>query len=152
MTQSFWTTKKYKNFQLYDKWIRTDIDSLTGEDRKKYVKKWKDAVLSLRQEALSWGVDFPEPDSGFLSGEAGAKVRWIDPNIDGIEKIGVWNKPNAKVDGYFVFNTDWFKKTFTGLEKKNADMILLTYINFDCEPYEGGANASRNNYPKKNPF
>ena len=66
MAQSFWTTKEYKEFKTYTKWIEDNYKMLRIEELDNHIYYWKKGRAKLTQDALTWGVELDVSTPEFL--------------------------------------------------------------------------------------
>ncbi len=134
MSQSFWNTEEYKTFKKFYDWLSANWDSWNQKDRHKYKEKYESGVRKMKALALSFGLDFSEPDAKFMDAN---NIKWVDFGVEGVEKIGLWTGKNMKTDdGFSVFNIFWFQMLMRYNPKNRVKFIIKLMIDYNGEPYD----------------
>ena len=137
MAQSFWTTKEYKEFKTYTKWIEDNYKMLRIEELDNHINNWKKGRAKLTQDALTWGVELDVSTPEFLLVEqsdiidSGDGITYINPKCEGVSRIGLHRGKCYWEGDPPIFNIDFFHDYISDCEtKEEADWKLKLYIKF----------------------
>lgn len=133
MPQSFWDTDEHKTFKSFCDWMDANWFDWDKKTQRKNQEKFRSGCRKMTALALSWGLEFTEPRLKCLDAN---QVKWVDFDVEGVEKIGLWTGRNTKIDGYSVFNIFWFRKLTKGVSKERAKFIIKLLVEFEGEPYD----------------
>lgn len=132
---SFNKEPDYLKFNKYMVWLAQRLPNMSPADIKKHKKTLDRGISRMNQLALSYGEEFTPPDINKvfdIAKKNASKITWVNPKIEGYDKIGLWYGANHKTnEGIFVFNIYWFKKFAE--DRDDGKFNLKAYMDLDCE-------------------
>ena len=132
----FESHQDYKKFWEWFDWLDSNWSQRNAQQRCEDKKKLSRGIKMMRQLALSYGKEFivPKKATEILSKDFSSKITWVDFKIKGIKKVGLWLGANKILDGFYIFNLEWFNEfVMDGRDKKSARAVIKFYIDNDCE-------------------
>ena len=134
MNQSFWKTEEYQNFLKFSDWVDANWSDWDAKTQRKNQEKFGSGCRKMKALALNWGLEFQEPSLECFDAN---KIKWVDYEVEGVDKVGLWVGKNFKTEeGYSVFNVFWFNKLLKGNSPERAKFIIKLLVDFNGEPYD----------------
>lgn len=137
MAQSFWSTKEWKKFKQYTKWLEEKYKTMKNDDLKHNIDKWKRGYAKMSQEAISWGIDLKTKDPEFLIVDRNdivhtdVGITYINPKCEGVKMIGLHRGKCYWEGDVPIFNIDFFHDYIKECEtKEEANLKLKLYVRF----------------------
>lgn len=117
MSQSFWVTPEYQKFIRYTEKLEKTHREMDDMELKKHIKNWHSGVEKMQQLAIGYDVEYTPPDPTFLTYSKKDKIHWVKLNkLDGFT-VGLWDGPNAVIDGKPVFDPAYLDFARAGVKK-----------------------------------